>query len=451
MAPLHRLLMIGGVMAAAVGIGLTIGSVWLNSFIHSEAFRREVEARASQTVGGPVEIRQIDFSIWSGVELTGVATKLDSGALNGQGTLVAKIGSVRCSYSLLALLSRQLRLEGVNVVKPEVVLTQLPPSSVPRPTPPPVPPGDQAAAPSSNDQTAPFQFLLETARVTDGHLSIQDAAGAIKADLQGVQLSARGVGASASGEATGTLKIADILLPQNLRITDFSTPFTYQGGSFQATPLAATAFSGQLTGAYQIVPGSASVLDISATGIDMLSVGSAANPNSSTRFGGTLALQSRWHGVETGKLTGEGDAQITHGRLQGVTLLQDLATALRVPGLSEPELSSVTAHFEVANGITRFSRLQIESADFEMNGDGTIGANGGLDANMVLVLHGGAMGGIPGAAATFFSRLPGGGGSIPFHLSGTVGSPHADLSTRLFLQGSSVERTINRTLNHLFH
>ncbi len=166
---------------------------------------------------------------------------------------------------------------------------------------------------------------------------------------------------------------------------------------------------------------------------------------------GSLALQSKWHGVETGKLTGEGDAQITDGRLKGVPLLRDLATALRVRELSEPLLKSVTTHFQVADGATRFTNLRIESDVFEMTGDGTIDAQGRLDANMVLTLHGSAMGVLPGAVASVFSKLPGGAGSIPFHIGGTVGSPQTDLSTRAFLSGSKVQSAIKKAINRFFH
>ena len=152
--------------------------------------------------------------------------------------------------------------------------------------------------------------------------------------------------------------------------------------------------------------------------------------------------------METGKLTGEGDAQITNGKLTGVTVLRDLASALRVQALSEPDLKSVTVHFQVADGSTHFTNLRIESSIFEMTGDGVINAQGGLDANMVLTLHGDSMGpGIPGAAASLFSKLPGGAGSIPLHLTGTVGAPQTDLS-RLLLPGSQhVEKVLTNTIN----
>lgn len=441
------LFIVVGVVVVLALVALIPGTIWLNSFIHSDAFRQQVETKAGAAVGGKVEIKQIDLSIFSGVKLSGLATKLNT----AQGTVTAQVESVSCSYSLMALLSRRFQLDGVTVVNPQIVLTQQPASSVPTPAPPPVAAAPAPAKETESGKTSPMQVVLKAAKISDGRLSILDATGATKADLQGVQVSADTAGYNEGKDITGKLRIATIALPQNLKLTDFSTPFTYRTGAMTATPLSADAFSGHLTGGYRLDPSGPSQLEIDATKLDVAQIGKTANPNSPTTLTGSLALQSKWSGVETGKLTGEGDAQITDGTLSGVSILRDLATALRIKELSEPILKSVTVHFQVANGTTRFSNLRIESTVFEMTGNGVIDPQGRLDANMVLTLHGDAMGAIPGAVTGFFSKLPGGGGSIPFHIGGTVGSPQTDLATRAFLQSPKVEKTIKKTFNSLFH
>lgn len=448
----HGLLIAVGIVFVLAMLAVGPGSIWINSFIHSDAFRHDVEIRAAQTLGGTVEITQINFSFWSGVQLEGLATKFAS----PQGTIAAQMESVNCSVSFPALLGRRLELNGLKLVKPQVVLTQQPPAMVPTPAPPPVPvKAETTPQQGASVTTSAFQFILNAAKISDGHLSIVDATGATKADLQGVQINADTAGYYEGKDVTGTIRIATVALPQNLNLADFSTPFTYRTGAVSVTPFEATAFGGRLTGHYQLDPSGPSLLEVDATGIDVGKIGATANPGASTHLSGSLALQSKWQGVEAGKLTGQGDAQISGGKLTGVTMLKDLAFALRVNGLAEPELKSVTTHFQVAEGTTRFTGLRIDSDVFAMTGDGVIDPQGRLSADMVLTLHGSAMGGIPGVAASFFSKLPGGEGSIPFHLGGTVSNPQADLSTRLFLQGSkvqkSIDNTVNRALNHLFH
>ena len=441
------LLIAAGVLVFLALMALGPGTMWLNSFIHSDAFRHEVESKASTAANGKVEIKQINFSIWSGVKLDGLAVKVGT----PQGTVVAQVESVNCSYSLAALLSRRLQFDAVTLVKPQIVLTQEAPSSVPTPPTPPVATTASSPAETESGKTSPVQLVLESAKISDGSLAIRDETSATKANLQGIEVSADTGGYYDGKDITGKIRIATISLPQNLSLTDFSTPFTYRTGSVGVSPIEASAFGGKITGDYKLDPGAPSLLEVNATGIDVAQVGRAANPNSSTVLSGALALQSKWHDVETGKLTGEGDAQITDGRLEGVPVLSDLAVALRIRELRDPVLKSVTTHFEVAGGTTRFSNLRIESTVFEMTGDGTIDPQGRLDANMVLTLHGDAMGAIPGAVATVFSKLPGGGGSIPFHISGTVGSPQTDLATRAFLSGSKVQNTVKKAFNHFFH
>jgi uncharacterized protein involved in outer membrane biogenesis len=435
-------LVIAGVLLL---LALGPGSIWLNSFVHSDSFRHEVESKISATAGGPVEIKQIDAGVFIGVRLSGVAGKLNT----EQGTVAAQAGSIHCSYSLLALLERRLQFNRLTVVDPDVVLTQQPPSTVATPTAPGT--TTPASANEGGGQTALFSVVLDSAKISDGHLAIRDTTGATKADLKGVQAAADTSGYYDGRDVTGKLSIATIALPQNLQLTDFSTPFTFRTGAISADPYEASAFGGKLTGDYKLDPTGPSLLHVNGTGLDVAQIGKAASPDSASALSGSLALQSQWHGVETGKLTGEGDAQITGGKLSGVSVLHDLATILQIRDLSDPDLKQISVHFEVANGSTHFSNLRIASEVFDMTGSGVIDPQGRIDANMELTLHSGAMGALPGAAVSLISHLPGGGGSIPFHISGTLSSLHTNLSSNIFSPAAKATKSVSKELNRLFH
>jgi len=439
------------ILIPSVVIGVLIlfalgpGSIWLNSFVHSDAFRHEVETKISATAGGPVQIKQIDAGIFIGVRLSGVAGKLNT----EQGTVAAQAESINCSYSLFALLEHRLQFNRLTVVDPDIVLTQQPPSTVAAPTAPGT--TAPASAEEGGGQTALFSVVLDSAKISDGHLAIRDTTGATKADLKGLQATADTSGYYDGKDVTGNLSIATIALPQNLQLTDFSTPFTFRTGAMSADPYEASAFGGKLTGDYKLDPTGPSLLNVNGTDLDVAKIGQAANPGSASSLSGSLALQSKWHGVETGKLTGEGDAQITGGKLSGVSVLHDLATILQIRDLSEPDLKHVSVHFEVAEGSTHFSDLRIESDVFDMGGHGTIDPQGRIDADMALTLHSGAMGALPGTAVSLFSKLPGGGGSIPFHISGTLSSLHTNLSSTIFSPAAKATKSVSKELNRLFH
>lgn len=276
MRKLRWLFIAAGIAVVLAAIGLGLGALWLNSFIHSDAFRHEVEARASQASGGAVEIKQIEFSVWSGVKLNGLATKL----VSSHGTLVSQVESVSCSYSPGALLERRLQIEAVTITNPQIVLTQQSPSSLTTPAPPSTAvKNDVTPEDALSGKTGPFQVILETAKINNGDLAIQDGTGTTKADLKGIEVNVK-TGGYFKGEAvTGTLTVATIALPENLNVTNFSTPFTYLNGAFSAAPFEVTAFAGQVTGDYKLDTSGPSRLDLNATQIDLAQVGQAGDPN----------------------------------------------------------------------------------------------------------------------------------------------------------------------------
>jgi uncharacterized protein YhdP len=440
----------GAVVVILAVLAIAIGSVWLNSFIHSDAFRHEVEARAGQTLGGTVQIDRIDFNIFTGVKLSGLATQIDPSRVNGQGALLAKVESVDCTYALGNLLHRELKLTGITLEKPQIVLTRQPASTVV--TPPAPSDAPETGENSGSGGAAPFQFVLDGAKVHDGGLSVRDVTGASLADLQGIEVAADTAGYYEGKDVTGKLNVDNVELPSNLHLTDFSTPFTYHaGGGVEAKPLQATAFGGNLAGDFELGPGGPSLLEVNAKGLDVAQISSVVNTTSSARLSGSLDLQSKWQGVETGAASGEGDAQLTDGKLQGVAILTQLAGVLRIKELNDPILRKVQTHFQVANGRTRFTGLQIDGGAFQMTGDGVIAAGGALDANMVLILTADAMGRMPKEASGFFVQKPDGSGSIGFHIGGTASNPQTDLVTRLFIQNMQIQNVVSKALNGFFH
>ena len=80
---------------------------------------------------------------------------------------------------------------------------------------------------------------------------------------------------------------------------------------------------------------------VNAKGLDVAQISSVVNTTSSARLSGSLDLQSKWQGVETGAVSGEGDAQLSDGKLQGVAILNQLAGVLRRRVSSR---SSLVAH-----------------------------------------------------------------------------------------------------------
>ena len=444
------LLIVVGLVAVLIALGITLGGIWLNTFIHSADFRHEVEARATQTVGGPVQIREINFDFLRGVKLRGVVTQMDAAHLGGSQDLSAQVETVDCTYSLSDLLHKRLKLTGVTLEKPQIILTRqilAPASRVEAPSSTSTS-ADQAAL----SQSAPFQFILERAKIHDGSLSIHNRDGVPVIVLNGVDGEAETSLYYEGKDITGKVKIADLAFP-NFHLTDVTTPWVFDPhGNFVTTkPMEASGFGGRLAGDFILDGTGPSVLDINVNGLDAALVGRTFQPESAIRLSGSLDGQSKWHGVESGHALGEGDLQLSGGKLQGVRLLQQLSDILRVRELAEPKLNTVHTHFEVADGRTRFTGLQADGGTFQMTGDGVIGAGGALDAHMVLILSADAMARLPREAAAFFVQQPNGSGSIAYHLGGTISNPQTDLGTRILMQGAAVKNVISNAINRFFH
>jgi len=296
----------------------------------------------------------------------------------------------------------------------------------------------------------PFQFVLDRAKVSDGGISVRDANGTSMVELKGVSAEADTSGYYEGKDVTGTVRVADAAA-SNLHITDFSTPFNYRQGALDAKPLDASAFGGKIAGGYQMGNAGPSVLDLNGKGFDVAQLTAATISKSSAKLSGSLDLQSKWRGAETGDPNGEGDAQLINGKLEGVKILHELSQILKIKELDAPVITKAQTHFVVQNRQTKFIGLQLDSPIFQITGDGTIDFNGNLDANLVLILTRDAMAKMPKEAAASFVQQQDGTGSIAFEVTGTTSNPQTDLAARLLLQNTQIQNAINKALNKFFH
>ena len=351
---------------------------------------------------------------------------------------------MNCTYAWSELLNRRLKLTGLTLDKPQIVLTK----QATTPAPPQPRPGAADSGAMQGEGTAmPFQFILDRAKINDGTISVRDANGTSMVDLRGFNADADTSGYYEGKDVTGTLRIAGAMA-SNLHVTDFSTPFTFHNGVIVATPFQGTAYGGKIAGEYHPSP---SVLDLNAKGVDMAQLTAATISNSSAKLSGSLDLQSKWRGAETGDINGEGDAQLTNGKLAGVKILNDLAQIFKIKELDSPAITKAQTHFLVQNRQTKFIGLQLESPIFKITGDGVIGFDGGVNANLVLILSKDAMAKLPSQLASSFVQQSDGNGSIAFHVTGTASHPETDLATRLLMQNTQIKNTINKALNNFFH
>jgi uncharacterized protein involved in outer membrane biogenesis len=451
---MRALIITVGIVVGLIILAIAIGTLWLNTYIHSAGFKTEVESRAAQTLGGPVQITTIDFDILHGVKLSGLAAQIDPNHSGGQGAVIVQVAQVNCTYSWIELLSRRLRLTGITLDQPQIVLTKQATSPLPAPSVSPTastPSGPVGTSGSGQGGAMPFQFVLDGIKINDGSVGVRDSTGAPVVDLHGIQAEANTSGYNQGGDVTGKVRVAEIVLPSGMKVTDFSSPVSYNNGAVQANPFSASAFGGSMAGDYVAQSSGPSILDLNAKSFSVAQLTAATISNSSAKLSGSLDLNSKWRGVETGTLDGEGDAVMTNGKLEGVKILQDLSSILKIKELNDPVISQAQTHFVVQNQQTKFIGLQLDSPGFRITGDGTVDFNGNLNANLVLILTRDTMGKLPKELAGSFVSQQDGTGSIAFQVAGTTSNPQTDLPARLLMQNTQIKNVINKALNKFFH
>lgn len=438
-------------------IAIAAVAAWLNTYVRSDAFRADVESRASASLGGPVHIEKIDFRVLSGVTLQGVTTQIDANHSDGHGRVEAQIATVSCTYAWTELLFGKLKLTGLSLDQPQFVVTKQAGSSSRSSHSGGTSAGSTSASSSetsasSGGSSIPFQFVLEKAGISDGSATIKNSNGATAVQLKGVNVSADTSGYTNGRPVTGTIKIAEATA-SSLTVTNFYTPFSYDdaSGAITASSFSASAYSGNIAGALQPQSGAASILDLNGKGIDVGALTAATESSSSAKLTGTLNFSSKWRGIETGSLDGEGDATITSGKLEGVKILQEIGSILKVKELSEPAITKAVTHFTVQGDETRLTGLQIDSTVFSITGGGVVHSDSRINFNLVLILTSGAMSRLPSAVAASFVKQQDGTGTVAFNVTGTTANPQTDLPTRLLMQNTQIQNVINKTFNKLFH
>ena len=451
MRSLRWLIIAGAVVIGVAAIAIAVCAISLNSFIHSPGFKTEVESRASASVGGPVQIESIDFDVLHGIKLKGLISQIDSNHTGGQGALKINAAQVNLTYSLWDLFARKLRLTGVVLDQPQITLTKQPTQPM-QPAPAPADNGAASgSASSSSGGNSMFQFVLDAAKINNGTFTLLDAGGANTAALQGVDASADTAGFSEGKDVTGEVKAAQVNV-SSLQITDFYTSFTYHTNFLASKQFTATAYSGTLKGDF-LMDGSAGPSSLSLNGNSLKVEQIAAASGSESHLTGSLDFQSKWRSIETDASTGEGDAQLANGKIQGVRMLNEIGSALKIEELKEPLISKALTHFLVHDRQCDFNGLQVTSQLFSITGHGTVGFDNSLNADLVLVLTTQAMARLPTQVANAFVQQADGTGTIGFKVTGTTSNPSTDLPQKLLLQGAQkqIKNELNKALNKFFH
>jgi AsmA protein len=146
--------------------------------------------------------------------------------------------------------------------------------------------------------------------------------------------------------------------------------------------------------------------------------------------GADLSLQGRGFSMSdlTKALQGTGHMAIKDGKIQGVNILQEVVSALKVAGISidDPNatvFSTIETDLAIKQGVINVKNFLMDSHDFRATGGGTIGFDQRLNLIVNLNLSQEVSQKLAGASPVVKIALKDGRLSLPLAITGTAQAP----------------------------
>jgi AsmA protein len=256
-------------------------------------------------------------------------------------------------------------------------------------------------------------------------------------------------------------------LPLNkpVAITDLKIAAEVKGQEAKLNNLSFQLFDGQITGQGQLIAGSDAPPFNSTMTIQGLQLGPALDTVAATHVsisgtaGADLALQGRGFSMPdlTKSLEGTSHVAVKDGKIEGVNLLQEAVSILKVAGISldhaqATAFSTIETDLAIKQGIINVQHLLMDSHDFQATGGGTIGFDQTLNLTLHLNLSQDLSQKIAGASPITKLAMKEGRLSLPLIITGTVQAPSYGLDSKA-LTGKvqeQVKEKVKEVLGDLF-
>jgi AsmA protein len=202
-------------------------------------------------------------------------------------------------------------------------------------------------------------------------------------------------------------------------------------------------FDGQVTAQGKVTSGSEAPPFTGKTTIQGIQLGPALNALATTQVsvsgtaGGDLALQGRGFSMPdlTKSLEGAGHVAVKDGKIEGVNMLQEAISLLKVVGISldnakATAFSTIETDLAIKQGIIHVQRLLMDSHDFQATGGGTVGFDQTLNLIVNLNLSQDLSQKIAASSSVAKLALKEGRLSLPLLITGTAQAPSYGLDMK---------------------
>ena len=232
-------------------------------------------------------------------------------------------------------------------------------------------------------------------------------------------------------------------LKKPVDIRNFQIAAEVKGQETRLNSLSLQLFDGQVKGQGKLITGSEAPPFNGGIAVQGVQLGPALSAVADTPVsisgtaGADLTLNGRGFSMPdlTKALEGTGHMAVKDGRIEGVNLLQEAMSILKVAGitLDNPKataFSTIETDLVIKQGIVNVQRLLMDSHDFQATGGGTIGFDQKLNLGVTLNLSQDLSGKIAGASPVAKLALKEGRLSLPLTIGGTVQAPSYGLDMK---------------------
>jgi AsmA protein len=247
---------------------------------------------------------------------------------------------------------------------------------------------------------------------------------------------------SAPAINTANLPVA-LPLQQPVDVKNLQITAEVQGQDVLLQNFSFQLFDGQVTAQGRVTSGSETPPFTGKMTIQSMQLGPALNALATTQVlisgtaGADLGVQGRGFSMTdlTKSLEGTGHVAVKDGKIEGVNLLQEAISILKVVGVSldnakTTAFSTIETDFAIKQGIIHVQRLVIDSHDFQAIGGGTIGFDQTLNLTVNLNLSQDLSQTIARSSPAAKLAMKEGRMSLPLVITGTAQAPSYGLDMK---------------------
>ncbi|MGE0645810.1 MAG: AsmA family protein [Nitrospira sp.] len=234
---------------------------------------------------------------------------------------------------------------------------------------------------------------------------------------------------------SGNLPVA-LPLKKPVDITNFKMAAEVKGQEATLNTLSFQLFDGEVKGQGKLVAGSDAPPFNGGAAVQGIQLGPALHTVAETPVsisgtaGADLSVQGRGFSMPdlTKALQGNGHMAVKDGKIEGVNLLQEVASALKVAGISidNPNatvFSTIETDLTIKQGTISLQNLLMDSHDFQATGGGTIGFDQRLNLLVNINLSQEVSQKLSGASPVVKIAMKDGRLSLPLTITGTAQAP----------------------------